>query len=310
MNPKFLGFVKFLVRRCIKTAPKGKTKDLSGLRFEHLQQCIAHGGEFASGFLTLLFEQIARNPAAVSDMIAKARSVGIPKKKDDTLRPIGITSVFRRIWGKIILQLHGAEFEKILTSRNSQAVQLAVGVKGGAMQAGIYVNTLRDANPEYVHVQLDVKNAFNTLDRSRMLKAILELDTSTKERKEARLALLSFANAVYARRKSFLTFFVDDGPREFECSTGVTQGCGLGTLLFALTFQDVICGILEDDQRKSTREFEDVFVTAYADDAVVSGPPDQALAFTKLLGQKCRDEASLIKEHIAPLESPPTVDES
>jgi hypothetical protein len=29
-----------LVRRCIKTAPKGKTKDLSGLRFEHVQQCI------------------------------------------------------------------------------------------------------------------------------------------------------------------------------------------------------------------------------------------------------------------------------
>ena len=31
-----------IVKICIKAAPKDKTKDPTGLRFEHLQQCIVH----------------------------------------------------------------------------------------------------------------------------------------------------------------------------------------------------------------------------------------------------------------------------
>jgi hypothetical protein len=287
-----------LVRRCIKGAPRGKTKDLAGLRFEHLQTCLSIGGPFANGFLTLLLEQTMRHPEMVGYAIVKARSVGI-SKKDDSIRPIGITSVFRRIWAKLIIREHGKVFEKILSHRHKQTCQLAVGVKGGAMKAGIFANVLRDANPEHVHVQLDVKNAFNTVDRTRMIKALLSLPTDTKEGKAARSALASFVDAVYARGETPLTFYTDDGPQKLECSTGVTQGCGMGTLLFALTFQDIICTILEEDEHKSRREFERVFVTAYADDGVVSGPPDQALAFAKALGTRCDDEAALeIKEHL------------
>ena len=132
-----------VVKKTVKTAPRGKTKDLSGLRFEHLQNVLTHGGEFAVSFLTLLFEQIGRNPACVGATISRARSVGVPKK-DASIRPIGITSVFRRIWAKIILKEFGRQYEEVLTQRHPQTVQLAVGVKGGAMQGGIYVNLLRD----------------------------------------------------------------------------------------------------------------------------------------------------------------------
>jgi len=287
-----------VVKKTVKTAPRGKTKDLSGLRFEHLQNVLTHGGEFAVSFLTLLFEQIGRNPACVGATISRARSVGVPKK-DASIRPIGITSVFRRIWAKIILKEFGRQYEEVLTQRHPQTVQLAVGVKGGAMQGGIYVNLLRDRSPDNIHVQLDVKNAFNMVDRTRMMRAVLKIDTTTKEMKAARAALLSFVEAVYATDRTFLTFFCEDGPREFECSTGVTQGCGLGTLLFALTFQDIICSILEEDEKKAVREFKDVFITAYADDGVISGPPQQVLDFARVLGKRCQEEGALeIKEHM------------
>jgi len=87
------------VKRCIKSAPKGKMKDLSGLRFEHLQQCVSHSGAFAANFLTLLFEQVFRHTKVVSEMITRARSVGVAKKDLVSIRPIGITSVLRR-WAK------------------------------------------------------------------------------------------------------------------------------------------------------------------------------------------------------------------
>jgi hypothetical protein len=116
------------VKRAIRSAPKGRTKDLDGVRFEHLQGILTHGGEIAGKFFTLLFETMARHPATMSTTISKARSVGV-YKKDGSIRPIGITSVLRRIWGKTILLEHGETFKTHLTERCAQATQLAVGAR-------------------------------------------------------------------------------------------------------------------------------------------------------------------------------------
>ena len=85
------------VRKVIKSAPKGRTKDIEGVRFEHWQGVVKYAGDEALGALTLLIETMARNPRAAFKTIAKARMVGIPKKETQ-IRPIGITSVLRRIW--------------------------------------------------------------------------------------------------------------------------------------------------------------------------------------------------------------------
>ena len=84
------------VRKAIKSAPKGRTKDIEGVRFEHWQGVVKYAGDEALGALTLLIETMARNPRAAFKTIAKARMVGIPKKETQ-IRPIGITSVLRRI---------------------------------------------------------------------------------------------------------------------------------------------------------------------------------------------------------------------
>jgi len=90
------------VRKAIKSAPKGRTKDIEGVRFEHLQGVVKFASGEALGAITLLIETMARNPRAAFKTIAKARMVGIPKKETQ-IRPIGITSVFRRVWGKVAL---------------------------------------------------------------------------------------------------------------------------------------------------------------------------------------------------------------
>ena len=86
----------------IKSAPKGRTKDVEGVRFEHLQGIVKFANKEALSALTLIIETMARHPRAAFKTIAKARMVGIPKKETQ-IRPIGITSVFRRVWGKVVL---------------------------------------------------------------------------------------------------------------------------------------------------------------------------------------------------------------
>ena len=65
--------------------------------------------------------------------------------------------------------------------------------------------------------------------------------------------------------KQDLAYFLDGADVEtIECETGVTQGCGLGTLLFALAFHECITAELEADQAKADREFRDIMICAYA----------------------------------------------
>ena len=101
--------------------------------------------------------------------------------------------------------------------------------------------------------------------------------------------MYGFAAALYGNGKQDLAYFLDGADVEtIECETGVTQGCGLGTLLFALAFHECIIAELEVDQAKELpeREFKDVMICAYADDAAITGPSTQILAFAERLAQR------------------------
>jgi len=113
-------------------------------------------------------------------------------------------------------------------------------------------------------------------------------------------SLYGFAASLYGNGKQDLAYFLDGADVEtIECETGVTQGCGLGTLLFALAFHECITAELEEDQAKADREFRDIMICAYADDAAITGPSTQILAFAERLAQRLEKEAALtVKEHI------------
>jgi len=97
------------VAKAIRQAKRGKVHDLEGLRFEHLQSFVRFGPvenvkNQSLGLITFLLETLARNPRAAFQTLSRARIVGVPKPKDpEALRPIGITSVFRRLWAKTIV---------------------------------------------------------------------------------------------------------------------------------------------------------------------------------------------------------------
>ena len=287
-----------IVDACIRKAARGKSQDLTGFRVEHLQSLFRNGGvvrgvnQFCA-ILTFLLESLARSPRSSFGVISRAQLVGVPKPKDpSSIRPIGITSVIRRIWAKVALA-SAVGLVEFFTNSHPRATQLAVGVQGGTQQLGILAQLVRDANPHYGTLQMDVTNAFNCIDREKMLRVLLAL----KSRPFAP-HLLSFATSLYANGAQSLTFLADSGQQHtVSCESGVTQGCGLGTTLFAIGFHQIILDVLVEDEVSGRNEFKNVFVGAYADDIAAHGPPDELVLFANALASRLESDATLrVKE--------------
>ena len=132
------------------------------------------------------------------------------------------------------------------TKSHPRCIQYAVGVRGGTQQLGLLAQLQRDAYPDYATLQLDVKNAFNTIERGQFLRVLVE--TVTTLDMDMASNLLAFATALYGNGAQQLTFVMENGDQfPVECHTGVTQGCGLGTALFAIGFHSLICDTLDND---------------------------------------------------------------
>ncbi|KAL0860637.1 hypothetical protein ABMA27_009987 [Loxostege sticticalis] len=88
-------------------------------------------------------------------------------KKDGSVRPIAIGSTFRRLASKICCR-------HILPSLESkfQPIQLGFGSKGGCEAAVHACRTYLQNSNNKIIIKLDVKNAFNSVDRNTMLSEV------------------------------------------------------------------------------------------------------------------------------------------
>jgi hypothetical protein len=131
-------------------------------------------------------------------------------------------------------------------------LQVAVGVPGGSQIVGHALRAGHSADPSCVTVQVDWRNAFNTLRRDRMLDAVAQRCP----------ALLPMAAWAYGRHSHLL---VHQSPGTVVSSqSGVRQGDPLGPLLFAITLQ----GPLEEVAAMGLAR-----PLAYADDTFLQGAP-------------------------------------
>ena len=170
------------------------------------------------------------------------------RKKDGGIRAIAVGNVFRRLASKMatrrVVQTLGGELAP---------VQLGVGVQGGCEAA---VHALReyiddDRSQGHVVVKLDMKNAFNSVRRDRVLEVCYSRAKS----------LYHLVNMAYGKPTNLL--FGDD---IIASSTGVQQGDPLGPLLFALAVDDIARGVVSP------------LNMWYLDDATIGGPPGTVLA--------------------------------
>ena len=100
-----------------------------------------------------------------------ARLIALSKYEGDGLRPIAIGLTLRRLAGKIVMNKLRPDCKQLLSSR-----QLGVGVTRGAE---IAVHSLRryirrNDNMDKVILKLDIRNAFNSMRRDKILNEVRE----------------------------------------------------------------------------------------------------------------------------------------
>ena len=165
-------------------------------------------------------------PEFVSQALCSASLSALLKKKGG-IRPIAV-EVLRRLIAKCL-----AKEAKLEAKELFQSQQLGVGVKGGA-EAIIhstkisYEKILTSSSSSGI-LQIDFCNAFNSIKRSEMLKALAS----------SMQGIAAFTNSCYSQHSQFYEKFV------VSSQSGIQQGDPLGPLLFSLTLGPIIEKIQE-----------------------------------------------------------------
>ena len=133
-------------------------------------------------------------------------------------------------------------------------LQMGVGVSGGAQCVGHAVKAGIAAHPDHVKLQINCKNAFNSLFRTSMLRAIATAATP----------LLPLATLMYSEASPLLVLGASRTATSSWSKQGVRQGDPCGPLFFALTVQPIFQSLSET--------FPGVRIIAYLDDIVLPRP--------------------------------------
>ncbi|CAI5947841.1 unnamed protein product, partial [Closterium sp. NIES-65] len=243
------------LRRAIFTAPRGSSGGPSGWVAEHLRDTFLAFPQ-SLHFLLAVYQQWLRGrcaPAARS-LLASSTLVALAKSNMD-VRPIAIGEVLVRILSRAVcLQLRDQMARVFLASQ-----QFGVGVMCGTEVVVRGVRRALADHPDWVVLQLDVANAFNSFHRDRMFQA---LQASPEFQ-----CLIPFIGLFYGT-PSDLHYRSGTGVVTMHSERGTRQGDPLIPFLYALTQRLALEPVLAEG---------DVQLWSYADDTYVLGPPDRVL---------------------------------
>jgi hypothetical protein len=182
----------------------------------------------------------------VNKELSMSRLVGIPKPEKIGVRPIGIGEPLFKIAAATALKKCGSEIDEFFGDKQF------VLRDGGAEEI---VHTIRKALREGKVVSaLDSANAFNTIERSVIAQALLDLPAASP--------LYGVFNSTY-NRTSRLRVFTKNGFTDILSQRGVRQGDPLGSVLYALgTFSVLTAAAARHPDCKIVAFADDIFIIA------------------------------------------------
>jgi hypothetical protein len=236
---------------------KGTAAGLSGLTPEHIVAAAEASVltlESLLAFVNLVLSGKMPRHATLLD----SALIGLMKPNGD-VRPIAIGEVLYRLVACCALAAIGH------TGDDLCPFQVGAGVSSGAEAAAHAVKAALAKDAQAVVVNIDIRNAFNTLGRDAILRAV----------KDACPALLPFVTWAYGAATDLVVVGADVDP--LKSATGVRQGDPLSTWLFAQAFQPVL------------RAAAEVIPTvAFVDDGNLVGSAEQALAAVPIFLEMCK----------------------
>ena len=157
---------KSVLFEAIRTSPRGSGAGPSGWYVEHFK-ALAGNIATADGLYSVC-HHIASGcfPDGVSKLLSASKLIALPKKNSD-IRPIAVGESLRRLTAKAICLQNKESFASFLSP-----LQHGVSMKGGSECLVHHIQLLLESNPGWVILGLDVKNAFNSISRSHMLKEV------------------------------------------------------------------------------------------------------------------------------------------
>ena len=246
------------VREGIMGFSPGSAGGLSGLRPQHLRDCVSSGeaGSRALRAITNLCNVILDGavPDSVRPILAGAKLLAFAKK-DGGVRPIAVGETLRRLPAKCAFKVASRRLTSVL-----YPLQLGAGTSNGA-EAAVHAarHFISTAADETVFLKLDFANAVNTLRRDVIADALL------KNAPE----LYAFYCACY--ENSSLLFY---GENLIDSSEGFQQGDPRASLGFCRCLQPILT------QLKSP------FKPCYLDDVSEGGPWKTVLQDLKTFQEK------------------------
>ena len=238
-----------LVMDCVQSFPAGAAAGPSGFRPQHLQDAMSRSaGEAGQRLLAtqaeftdfLLSGQV---PSWVRPVLAGANLISL-RKPSGGIRPIAVGETFRRLAGKCIVRVHSDRAARFLAP-----ISVGVGVVGAAEAA---VHGVRDfcdtASSGDVLVKVDFENAFNSLRRDMVAKAIADFAPD----------VLPFYTTCY--ESTSLLFY---GSNFFiESAEGLQQGDPIASLACTLTLHPLLVNL------------SSALRVGYQDDITLCGPAE------------------------------------
>lgn len=236
--------------QAIRSFPNGSAGGLDGITPQHLKDLTDPlVGEAGSGLLRDLtalanFMLDGHIPTEIVPILYGANLVALAKK-DGGVRPIAVGSTLRRLTSKLCCQ----KIQDSL-SKKFQPRQLGFGVRAGCEAAVHAARTFLGSTDYEVFIKIDVKNAFNSLDRGVLLSEI------QKEIPE----IYNYMWQCYGAPSKLLF-----GEKEIASCVGCQQGDPLGPAIFSLGIHPIIS------------ELNSKFNMWYLDDGSIGGGASEVL---------------------------------
>ena len=157
-------------------------------------------------------------PSSVSKALCSASLTALSKKKGG-VRPIAVSEILRRLIAERLVKEAKSKAVELFDS-----IQLGVGVSGGAEaiihSTKITYEKILNADSKEGLFQMDLRNAFNSVERSHSLQAACDFMPG----------IAAFINFCYSQL--FPLLYTN---ASLQSEWGVQQGDPLGPLLFSLT---------------------------------------------------------------------------
>jgi hypothetical protein len=172
-------------------------------------------------------------PDAIRDLLLSSHLVAL-RKPSGGLRPIAVGELFYRIAGSIAVRSVRAAATSLLVPH-----QYGFGLRNGCEQiVHSLQHSLTDKDRRCAVLQLDLINAFNCVDRPRLLTTLYNTPQLAP--------IWRIVNLAYATDSPLL---LDRGESQFmSSSNGIRQGDPLSSLLFCFYIKDALADVAKCHQ--------------------------------------------------------------